>query len=81
MFSSMAVDLLIHGHSPYGQRDLRGNIVRSRTGVFARLTYASKDVQGPIFKEETARGGSFCGGTKNCSDPIASYVAMVIFDT
>jgi len=80
MFSNMAVNFLVHGHSPYGQRDLRGNIVRSKTGEFVHLTYGSKNVQSPIYKEETARGGSFCGSAENRSDPIASYVTVMIFD-
>jgi hypothetical protein len=77
----MAVDLPVHRHSPDGQRDLWDNIIRPRSGEFVYLTYASENVQDPIVEEETARGGSFCGGTEHGSDPITSYVTVVIFDT
>ena len=58
-----------------------GYTVKLRSGGFVRLTYASKDVHGPIFKEETAWGGSFCRGTEYCSDPVTSYVTVMIFDS
>jgi len=81
MFSSMGIDVSVHRHSPDWQRDLRGDVVRLRTGGFVRLTYASQNIQSPIFEEETTRGGSFRGGTEHCSDPVASYVTVMIFDS
>ena len=79
MLGSMAIDFSVHSHSPNRQRNLWGNTVRLRAGGFVCLTYASKNVQGPIFEEETARGGSFRRGTEHCSYPVTSYVTVVIF--
>lgn len=48
-------------------------------GGSVRLTYTSKDVQGPIFEKETARGCTSCRGAEHRSDPIAGYVTVMIF--
>lgn len=80
MLSYMAVNLPVNSHSPDRQRDLWDNFIRSRSGGFVRSTYASENVQGPIFEEETAGRGSSCAGTEHGSDPITSYVTVVIFD-
>lgn len=77
----MAADCPVHRHPPDRQRDLWEITVRPRTGGFVGSTDASKDIQGPILEEETAWGGSFCRGTEHCSDPIARYVTVVIFDS
>jgi hypothetical protein len=81
MFSNVTVDFPVHSHSPDRQRNLRGDIIRSKPGVLGRLTYASENVQGPVFEEETARGGSFRRGAEHSGDPISSYVTVVIFDS
>ena len=80
MFSNMAADFPIYSHSPNRQRDLWDNSVRERPGGLSREAYASEKVQDPIFEEETARRGPLCGGTKHGSDPITSYVTIVVFD-
>ena len=80
MLSYMAVDLPVDGHSPDWQRDLWDDFIRRRSGGFGHSTYASENVQGPILEEETAGGGPPCGGTEHGSDPITSYVTVVIFD-
>ena len=79
MLSNMIVDFLVHINSPDRQRDLSGNVVRPRTGEFVRSTHGSKKVHSPIFEEETTRGGPFCRGAEHRSDPIASYVAVMVF--
>lgn len=79
VLDDVTVDFPVHKHSPDRQRDLRGITIRPRSSGFVCWTYTSENVQGPIFEEETARGGSFCGGTEYSGDPVTSYMTVMIF--